>query len=127
MNKLSAICLSAALVSGCAVIDRLDGSRCAPTADGRVPVESVQVMNTNWKLLACIPIASGDTKHPDDCTCSWFSDTVTLQNQLDMLAAEAKRVGATKAVNVETAYTDERILFFLLKREKMHTSATLVK
>ena len=127
MKRLSAICLAAALVSGCATVDRLNGTKCATTADGMTAVESVQVMNTNWLLLSFIPLASGDPTQPDTATCRAFRNTVTLQNQLDMLDAEAKRVGATKAVNVETAYTDERVLFFLLLSEKMLTSATLVK
>ena len=41
--------------------------------------------------------------------------------------AEARRTGAKKAVDVTTEYSNERVLFFLLLREKILTSATLVK
>ena len=127
MKKLSSICLAAALLAGCATIDRLDGSRCATTADGKTPVETVQVMNTNWLLLSCIPIASGDPTMPNRCTCRWFRNTVTLENQLSMLEAEAASAGANKVIDVTTGYSDERVFFILLLREKMHTSATLMK
>ena len=56
-----------------------------------------------------------------------FTNTVTLDNQLRMLEAEAKRVGAKRAVDVTSDSSKESVLFFLLKREKLHTSAVLVK
>ncbi|MBQ6915002.1 MAG: hypothetical protein IJQ65_04715 [Kiritimatiellae bacterium] len=127
MKRMSAICAAAALLSGCATIDSLDCVRHAPVEGGMTPVENVQVMNTNWKLLSCIPLASGDPAQPNTVACRMFRNTVTLQNQLDMLEAEARRTGAKKAVDVTTEYSNERVLFFLLLREKILTSATLVK
>ena len=127
MKGLPSICLGAALLAGCATVDRLDGSRCATTADGKTPVETIQVMNTNWLLLSCIPIASGDPTQPNLCTCRWFRNTVTLENQMSMLEAEAARADTNKAIDVTTTYSDERVFFFLLLREKMLTSATLMK
>ena len=125
--KRAAVCvLCAALLGGCASVTRLDGKPCAPL-DGHEPVEAVQVMNTNWKLLSFIPIASGNPERPNACSCRWFENTVTLQNQMAMLEAEAKRAGATRAFDVVTTSCDERLYFFLLKREKIHTSAVLAK
>ena len=118
---------AAVLLGGCTTITRLDGSICAEKDDGAVPVEAVQVMNTNWLLLSFAPIASGDPEHPDTCTYRWFTNTVTLQNQLDMLEAEVRRAGADRATDVETEINSESAFFFLLQREKIHTSAVLVK
>jgi len=125
--KRLAFCVVAAVLGGCATVDRLDGKLCEKTYDGMVPMEVVQVMNTNWRLLACIPLGSGDPVNPNKCSCRWFSNTVTLDNQLRMIDAEAKRVGAKRAVDVISDSSKESVLFFLLKREKLHTSAVLVK
>ena len=125
--RLAAFCVAASLVCGCATVDRLDGEFCTSTADGGEVVEVVQVMNTNWLLLSFIPLVSGDPRRPNECSCSWFYNSVTLRNQMRMLEAEAKRVGATRAVNVFTDANSESAFFLLLKRAKMHTSAVLVK
>ena len=125
--KRLAFCAAAAILGGCATIDRLDGSMFKKTDDGMVPVEAVHVMNTNWRLLSCIPLGSGNPDNPNRCSCCMFKNTVTLDNQLRMLEAEAKRVGAKRAVDVISDSSKESVLFFLLKREKLHTSAVLVK
>ena len=78
-------------------------------------------------MLACIPLGSGNPSMPNKCSCRWFSNTVTLDNQLRMINDEASRVGAKRAVDVISDSSKESVLFFLLKREKMHTSAVLVK
>ena len=118
---------AAALACGCATVDRLDGSRCAPVADGREPVSSVHIMNTNWQLFSFIPIASGDPRRPNELSCRWFTDTVTLQNQMAMLESEVRRAGASRAENVFTECNSESVFVFLLQHEKMHTSAVLEK
>ena len=125
--KRLAFCAAAAILGGCATVDRIDGNLCKKTVDGMVPVEVVQVMNTNWRLLSCIPLGSGNPDMPNECSCRMFHNTVTLQNQLRMIEAEARRVGAKRAVNVTSDRSSESVLFFLLKREKLHTSAVLVK
>lgn len=125
--KMLAFCVAAALVGGCATIDRLDGSMVKNTEDGLVPVEEIHIMNTNWRLLSCIPIASGNPAKPNKCSCLWFSNSVTLDNQIGMLEAEVRRAGAKKAVNVFTDHSSEGVFFFLMTRSKLHTSAVLVK
>ena len=96
-------------------------------AAGVEPLEAVEVSNANLLLLSFIPIASGDPDAPNAGAFRWFTDTLSVANQVRMLEAEAARVGATRAVEVATLKTDESLLFFLLLREKMHTSAILVK
>jgi len=125
--KRLAFCVVAAALGGCATVDRLDSKLCEKTYDGQVPVEVVHVMNTNWKLLACIPLGSGNPEEPNMCSCRWFTNTVTLDNQLRMLETEKRRIGAKRAVDVISDSSKESVLFFLLKREKLHTSAVLVK
>ena len=96
-------------------------------AAGVEPLEAVEVSNANLLLLSCIPIASGDPAAPNAGECRWFTDTLSVANQFQMLEAEAARVGATRAIEVTTLRTDESLFFILLQREKIHTSAILVK
>ncbi len=125
--KAVVMCLAAVLLDGCATVVRVEAESCSPLVDGAVPVKTVQVMNTNWRLLSFMPLASGDPENPNRCTCLWFRNTVTLQSQLDMLAEEIRRAGATRAVRVTSDVNKERALFFLFLREKMRTSAMLVR
>ena len=127
MRRLLVLSLAAALVCGCATVKRLDGSRCTPPREGVEPVSAVHIMNTNWLLLSLIPIVSGDPQRPNEDASRWFYDTVTLQNQMSMLESEVRRAGASRAENVFTVCTNESVFMFLLQREKMHTSAVLVK
>ena len=96
-------------------------------ADGLHPIETVEVSNAALLFFSLLPIASGDPKSPNGGDVRWFEETTTLENQMKMLEAEAARVGATRAVNVQTLQTDESFLVFILKREKIHTSAVLVR
>ena len=125
--RRAALLLALAACAGCSTtLTRLPPPRALKTA-GVVPIEAVEVSNANLLLLSFIPIASGDPAAPNAGECCWFTDTLSVANQLQMLEAEAARVGATRAVEVATLKTDEALFFFLLQREKMHTSAILVK
>lgn len=123
--------LLVALLAACAgcstTVTRLPPPAARARESGVVPIESVEISNANLLLLSFIPIASGDPASPNAGACLWFTDTLSVANQFRMLEAEAARVGATRVVDVATLKTDESLLFFLLQREKMHTSATLVR
>ena len=112
---------------GCASVTRLDNCRGMKVEDGLTPIETVEIFNSNWLLLSFIPIASGDPDSPNEETTCPFRDTVTVENQMKMLEAEVRRTGARKAINVMTVSTDETAFMFLLMREKLHTTAVLVK
>ncbi|MBO7721217.1 MAG: hypothetical protein J6T01_02305 [Kiritimatiellae bacterium] len=120
----SALC---AAVFGCASVKRLGDFRGVKVEGGAEPVGVVDVYNTNWFLFSVLPIVSGDTDNPGGWTTKFFRNTATVENQLKMLEAEAKRAGASRAVNVATFTTDESVLLFLFLREKYHTMAVLIK
>ena len=112
---------------GCSSVKRMTDFRGVKVEDGLEPIEVVDVYNTNWLLLSLLPIASGDPVNPDGWTTCFFRNTATVENQIRMLEDEAKRVGASRAVNVSTTSTDEAAALILFLREKYHTSAVLVK
>jgi hypothetical protein len=64
---------------------------------------------------------------PNKCSYVLFKDTTTLQNNLDILENEMKKIGATRIVNLSSKTTDESMLVMLLTRTTCHTSAILLK
>lgn len=112
---------------GCSSVKRISDFRDIKVDDGLVPIETVDIYNSNWLLLSLLPIASGDPDNPDGWTTCFFRNKATVENQIKMLENEAKRVGASRAVNVSTTTTDECVILFLFLREKCHTAAVLVK
>lgn len=132
MRKLTRIAVFAftalaLTLCGCSSVKRISDFRDIKVDDGLVPIETVDIYNSNWLLLALLPIASGDPDNPDGWTTCFFRNKATVENQIKMLENEAKRVGASRAINVSTTMTDESFLSILFLREKCHTSAVLVK
>lgn len=119
--------LAALVLVGCTSVTRLTDCRGVKVEEGLTPIETVEIFNSNWLLLSLIPIASGDPDNPDGWTTCFFRNTVNLDSQMKMLEAEAKRVGASKAVNVTSITTDETVILLAFLREKYHTTAVLVK
>ena len=115
------------ILCGCSSVKRLTDFHGVKIEDGLSPIEVVDIYNSNWLFLSLLPIASGDPDNPDGWTTCFFRDKATVENQIKMLEDEAKRAGASRAVNVSTTSTDEAVFLFLFLREKYHTSAVLVR
>ena len=123
----SVIAVLAAVLCGCSSVRGIADFRGVRVEDGAEPIEVVDIYNTNWLFLSLLPIASGDPDNPDGWTTCFFRDKVTVENQIRMLEAEARRVGASRAINVTTVSTDEAAFLILFLRERFHTSAVLVR
>ena len=121
------IAVLAAALCGCSSVRGIADFRGVRVEDGVEPIEVVDIYNTNWLFLSLLPIASGDPDNPDGWTTCFFRDKATVENQIRMLEAEAKRVGASRAINVTTVSTDEAAFLILFLRERFHTSAVLVR
>lgn len=124
-QAIVAVAMSA-LVGCSTTLTRLPATKMPSSSDVR-PLEVVEISNACLLLLSFLPIASGDPQSPNSWGSCWFEDTTTVENQLKMLEDESARIGATRAVDVTTLRTDESLFFFLLQREKIHTSAVLVR
>jgi len=114
---LSILLLAMTFITGCA-------SYSVTSVGGRTTVD---VQNSGWYLLSFAPIASGDPDEPNEVGCRFFEDSVKLANNMKMLKQAMAAYGASDTDNVVTYSTNEKILFILLKRYTMHTSAELVK
>ena len=125
--KTAAFAAIAVVSAGCASIRSANnyGGVAVEGEDG--VVETVEIENSGWKLFKSIPIGCGDPSAPNRNTCCLFRNTVTLQSNMDMLAREMERTGATRVANLASRKTDETVFFILLTRAAYHTSAVLFK
>ena len=119
--------LSVFAMAGCATITTAHNYHGVNVEGGEVPIESVVIENTGWKIFDLIPRGGGDPQRPNSCSCRLFEDTTTLQNNLDMLEGEMKSVGATRIVNLCSRKIDESVFILLLTRTACRTSAVLLK
>lgn len=115
MKKALFSLISAALLAGCATIRSSD-------AGGR---QMVDIENTCWMLLYCIPLASGEPNEPNEVLCRAFQNSATLENNMRMLDRARKEAGATRVENLASRFSDTTYLF-LLNRYSCQTSAELV-
>ncbi len=99
---------------------------CASINMSRVGKVMVDVENTNWQLFNFIPLASGNTDRPNENDCLFLRDSVTLENNIEMVDYAVQKYGAVGVRDIVSYTTDEYILFILLKHHSMHTSAELV-
>lgn len=126
--KSTLIALAAALtLSGCATINTGNDYHGVRVEGGEAPIETIEIENTGWLLFRCIPLGSGDPLQPNRKTCRFFRNTVTLQNNLEMLEDEMERTGSTRVVNLSSRKTDESLFIIFLTRRAYHTSAVLLK
>lgn len=86
----------------------------------------VDITNTGWYLFNLIPIASGNPDAPNECSCSLFKQTTTLENNIRLLDYAATYRNAKSIRSVNSFWTDENVLIILLKRHSCHTSAELI-
>ena len=125
--KLLATLAAAALFTGCATIRQANEYHNVNIEDGETPLETVEIENSGWMIFKCIPLGSGDPLRPNETTCRFFRNTVTLQNNLEMLEDEMERVQAKRVSNLTSRKTEESVFLILLTRYAYHTSAVLLK
>lgn len=116
MKRAALFSLFASLICGCASVDISD-------AGGR---RMVSIKNSGWELFSIVPLASGDVNDPGAFGCEWFSDTVTLENNLALLDRTVGETGSSGYTGVASSVVDETVFFVLLSRKIYHTSAELL-
>jgi len=108
--------LAAALLSGA----------CTSIRVSHVGKPMIEVENTGWLLFNFIPIASGNPDNPGGHMCRLFQNTVTLDNNIELVNHAIRREQAVGVRDLVTYTSDEHVLVLLFKRISMHTSAELV-
>ena len=121
------VLISILLLAGCTTVRYSTTFNDVKVEDGETPLEIVEIENSGWELFKFIPLASGNPQKPNRLSCRWFTDTVTLQNNLNLLEQEMKNRVATRFTNLTSRNSEESFLFILLTRNAYHTSAVLLK
>jgi hypothetical protein len=125
-HSLPIIAAILALLCGCTTINSTAAFNGVNVDGARIPVETVEVETSGWFLFTCIPIASGNPARPNAVSCRWFTNTVKLKNNIDVLHARMKERGVDEVSNLTSHCEDEKYLVFLLARRSYHTSAVLL-
>ena len=127
MKTILPALVGALLLAGCTTVRYSTTFHDVKVEDGETPLEIVEIENSGWELFKFIPLASGNPQKPNRLSCRWFSNTVTLQNNLNLLEQEMKTRVATRFTNLTSRNSEESFLFILLTRNAYHTSAVLLK
>lgn len=125
-TSLPVIAAALALLCGCTTINSTTAFNGVNVDGGRTPTETVEVENSGWFLFTCIPLASGNPSRPNAVSCRWFTNTVKLRNNIDVLHARMRERGVDEVSNLTSHCEDEKYLVFLLARRSYHTSAVLL-
>lgn len=127
MKLLPLLFLPLAFASGCATVTTADNFHGVRPEGRGTPIETVMIENTGWQFLKFIPLGGGNPEKPNRCSCVFFEDTTTLDNNMAMLEREMKRVGATKVANLTSKTINETVFIILFSRTACRTSAVLLK
>ena len=128
MRRLLQIACAAALAAacGCASVE-VSHDFNGVKVDGREkPVAVVAVSNSGWYLFGVVPVIAGDPDYPR--SIRFFSDTVTLDNNVKMLADTARKEGAPNIANLTSRVRDDLAIgLFIFGRKMVFTSAVITK
>ena len=115
MKKAFALALLAALCGCCSVsVHKISGTN------------TVMVENESFRLFGCFSIWSGDPEYPNRQVSLWFCDSLLLDVNMMILDDTMRKYGYRSFKNISTYKTREDMLF-LFSRNKLRTSAELVR
>ncbi len=121
------LCLLALMCTGCTSVHMTKSFNHVRVDGGARPTTTVEIENSGWYLLSFIPIASGDIENPNENSCTWFSNTVTLENNIRVLKGVMQHERVREVANLTSHCSDEKYLVFILTRRAYHTSAVLLQ
>ena len=121
------VLLLLALAAGCATVKTPREFNNVKVDGGYTPLATASIENTGWFLFNVIPIGSGNPELPNKDDVCFFRNTVTLDNNMKMLDATMKRLGATRFAHLTSRTKDDFYYFFILYRRTCLTSAVLLR
>ena len=128
MRRLLAVAIAAAvaLLCGCCTVESSHDFRGVKVDGSSEPVAVLAIENSGWYLLGCIPIITGNPDNPGGVKL--FSDTVTLENNIKMLANKAVEEKASTVANLISRVRDDLAIgLFIFGRKQVFTSAVIMK
>ncbi len=128
MNRLLALLgLLALTMAGCTSVHITKSLNDVRVDSGALPAMTLEIENSGWFLLSCIPLASGNPQKPNRVSSCLFSNTVTVKSNIDVLRSIMMREQIRDVANLTSHYQEEKFLFFLFARRAYHTSAVLIQ
>lgn len=79
------------------------------TATNDEPVAHIYGDTWGLYLFPLIPVITGDTDSPGSMT--FFNDTVTVEDTVDMVTKKSSQMGAKKTTDIQSSYTSIWIPF----------------
>lgn len=92
-NLLLSLC-TAFIFAGCTTMHL---SETFPKINEKSPIQpaaSIVVENYGYYLFGIWPIICGDVNAPNSASCDWFTDTVTIDNNVKLVKHEADKYGS---------------------------------
>lgn len=80
-------------VSGCATVQKSETFPKINELSPIQPVASIVVENYGYYLFGIWPLWCGDVENPNSAGCDWFTDTVTIDNNVKLIKKEADSYG----------------------------------
>ena len=96
------VCI-AAVLCGCATTEVSTVFKDGLNEGGGKPVAVVHAENYGYYLFSVFPLFAGDPDEQNANTMTFFSDTVTLENNRKMIQREAEKLGAKKIGDVRNS------------------------
>jgi len=131
MRNVTLTALSCALIgmaSGCATVQTAKNFGGVTVDGASKPVATVAAENYGYYLFGAFPLIAGAPKHPNANTCSFFENTVTLQNNMAMISQTAQAEKGKRLANVKTTedWTGSFSLW-IVWRKTIFTSALITE
>lgn len=126
MKSTASILLVLVFAVGCTSIQTSHNFEGVQVDGNTRPISVVAIENYGWYLFGLFPLVTGDPDHPNENSCRLFHNTVTLENNVKMLAEKARTEKATNLANIRSiTRSDLAIGFFILGRRIAFTSAVI--
>jgi len=125
---MTAALAAACLLAGCATVQTAKNFG-GVTVDGAAkPIATVAAENYGYYLFGVLPLIAGAPAYPNANTCCLFQDTVTLQNNMSMLAQTVKMENGRKLANVKTTKDSTGTFsLWILWRKTVNTTALITE
>ncbi|MCL2104919.1 MAG: hypothetical protein FWH21_07710 [Kiritimatiellaeota bacterium] len=125
---MTVVCAFLWMAAGCATVQTAKNFSGVSVDGASKPIATVAVENYGYYLFGAIPLVAGAPAYPNADTCRLFEDTVTLRNNMAMLAQTVKAENGKKIANVRTAedWTGSFSLW-ILWRKTLSTTALITE
>lgn len=124
--RLASAALAATLACGCCTVETSHDFRGVRVDGNEEPVAVVAIENSGWYLFGCLPMIAGNPDRPG--RIKFFSDTVTLENNIKMLANKARQENATNVANLSSRVREDLAIgFFIFGRKQVFTTAVITR